>query len=85
MLDERLHHTKVTVAIHFTKNTKKPCKKPCKSNTRLFYLLPVFPELSGVSPPLENRMESSCRSGGGLRSGEQQDGVNARIFAAEAE
>lgn len=23
MLDERLHHTKVTVAIHFTKNTKK--------------------------------------------------------------
>lgn len=81
MLDERLHHTKVTVAIHFTKNTKKPCK----SNTRLFYLLPVFPELSGVSPPLENRMESSCRSGGGLRSGEQQDGVNARIFAAEAE
>lgn len=82
MLDERLHHTKVTVAIHFTKNTKK---KPCKINTRLFYLLPVFPELSGVSPPLENRMESSCRSGGGLRSGEQQDGVNARIFAAEAE
>lgn len=81
MLDERLHHAKVTVAIHFTKNTKQTCK----INTRLFYLLPVFPELSGVSPPLENRMESSCRSGGGLRSGEQQDGVNARIFAAEAE
>lgn len=26
MLDERLHHTKVTVAIHFTINTKKPAK-----------------------------------------------------------
>lgn len=82
MLDKRLYNTKVAVAVHFIKNTQK---KPCKSNTRLFYLLPVFPELSGVSPPLENRMESSCRSGGGLRSGEQQDGVNARIFAADAE
>lgn len=30
MLDERLHHTKVTVAIHFTINTKKTCKKPAK-------------------------------------------------------
>lgn len=42
-------------------------------------------ELADASGPLEKRMESSCRSGGGLCSGEQQDGVKARILAADTE
>ena len=48
-------------------------------------LLPLLLALSGASVPLEKRMESSCRRGGGLRSGEQQDGVKARILDADTE
>lgn len=53
----------------------------CSYNVLL--LLPLaLVLLPGV---LEKRMESSCRMGGGLRSGEQQDGVNARILEADTE
>lgn len=55
-----------------------------RHNPRSSLLPPVAP-LSGASAPLEKRMESSCRRGGGLRSGEQQDGVSARILEADTE
>lgn len=37
------------------------------------------------SVPFDHRMESSCLSGGGTISGEQQEGVRARNLAAETE
>lgn len=51
----------------------------------LLRMFALAPALLGASGPLEKRMESSWRRGGGLRSGEQQDGVNARILDADAE
>lgn len=48
-------------------------------------ILPMVPVLGLLSVPFDQRMESSCLRGGGLCSGEQQEGVSARILAADTE
>lgn len=67
------------------KIARASCNKLLKSSFHATSLLPVASVLLAASAPLEKRMESSCLRGGGLRSGEQQDGVNARILAADTE